>query len=465
MGKMKEESPNNDLPQLPTGTVTFLFTDIQGSTPRWEQEPEQMAAALHIHNAILRKAIEANGGVIFKFVGDEFQAAFPTASQALQAAVEAQLELEAAAWNEVGPLKVRMGLHTGEALLDPGGDEYAVSHTKNRAGRVRSAAYGGQILLSEETADLLKRKLPEGAMLKDMGEHRLKGLNLPEHLYQVCIGELPQDFPALETAITRPNNLPVKMTSFIGREKEVNTVQSLLKGHRLVTLTGAGGSWHFGRGFLCSQRVWFFHPQELGFCSLGGGHHHGAAGSLVYQRAVHGSESASGIFPTLLALLASIFPVGVVGGGHSLETHTPRLAGRHGIYLLLHEWCIFYQPHHHPRRADLRACAAPALGGNDWLGSRLSRHIAQAQGMAARDRLVGRRRRAGSGHSAGCGDCPAIRQVLPLCPGTHCLPDFAVAPGLARCLAENDRGRGVNRALKSVTILGDIPLLNLFQEG
>lgn len=226
---------------LPTGTVTFLFTDIQGSTPLWEREPEKMAQALQIHNAALRQAFEANGGVVFKTVGDAFQAAFPTAPQALKAAIEGQRALQSAPWNELGPLKVRMGLHTGEAQLDPGGDEYAVSHTKNRIGRIHSVAFGGQILLSQETADLVRRILPEGVSLKDLGEHRLKGMEWHEHLYQVYAPDLLQDFPPLATAITHPNNLPVQLSSFIGREKEIAAVIELLAKHRLVTLTGSGG--------------------------------------------------------------------------------------------------------------------------------------------------------------------------------------------------------------------------------
>jgi class 3 adenylate cyclase len=163
--------PSDAVLQLPTGTVTFLFTDIQGSTPFWERAPEQMAQALQIHNAALRKAIEAHGGAVFKTVGDAFQAAFATAPQALRAAIEGQRALQSAPWNELGELKVRMGLHTGEAGLDPGGDEYAVSHTKNRIGRIHSVAHGGQILLSQETADLVRRTLPEEVGLKDLGEH------------------------------------------------------------------------------------------------------------------------------------------------------------------------------------------------------------------------------------------------------------------------------------------------------
>ena len=114
----------------PTGTVTFLFSDIEGSTPLWEQHPEQMAVALQIHNAALRQAIESNGGVVFKIVGDAFQAAFATALQALKASIQGQQILQSASWNELAALKVRMGLHTGEAELDPDGDEYSISHTK-----------------------------------------------------------------------------------------------------------------------------------------------------------------------------------------------------------------------------------------------------------------------------------------------------------------------------------------------
>ena len=229
---------------LPTGTITFLFTDIQGSTPLWEREPEKMAAALQVHNAALRRAIESNGGVVFKVVGDAFNAAFSTAPQALKAAIDGQRALESAPWNELGPLKVRMGIHTGEAELDPDGDEYAVSHTKNRVSRIMSAGHGGQILLSEETADLVRRKLPEGVTLKDLGEQRLKGMEWLENLYQVCAPGLPQDFPPLVTAITHPNNLPVELTSFIGRSDEIAHLSNWIAqgSHRLVTLTGSGGT-------------------------------------------------------------------------------------------------------------------------------------------------------------------------------------------------------------------------------
>jgi len=184
---------------LPTGTVTFLFTDIEGSTPLWEREPEKMAAALQTHNAALRKTIEAHSGVIFKTVGDEFQAAFPTASQALRAAIDGQRALVSATWNALGPLKVRMGLHTGKADLDPSGDEYEVSHTKNRVGRIMSAAHGRQVLVSLSTAELLRGNLPSEVTLRDLGEHHLKGLRHPEHIFQVLSPGLPSEFTPLDS--------------------------------------------------------------------------------------------------------------------------------------------------------------------------------------------------------------------------------------------------------------------------
>jgi len=226
---------------LPTGTVTFLFTDIQGSTPLWEQHPQQMAVALQVHNTILRQAIESNGGIVFKTVGDAFQVAFATAPQALKAAIDGQYALQFARWNELGPLHVRMGLHTGEAEIDPGGDEYAVSHTKNRVARIMSAAYGGQVLVSQETKDLVDHQLSPDISLLDLGEHRLKGMSIPEHLFQVCAIGWDAQFPPLASSKERPNNLPRQLNPFIGRENDISQVQALLRSHPMVTLTGSGG--------------------------------------------------------------------------------------------------------------------------------------------------------------------------------------------------------------------------------
>jgi predicted ATPase/class 3 adenylate cyclase len=227
--------------RLPTGTVTFLFTDIEGSTPLWESQPELMEAALQIHNDILFKVIEEHEGRVFKMVGDEFQAAFATAPQALKAAVEIQLGLQNANWNPLGPLKVRMGLHTGEAHLDDIGDEYAVSHTKNRVGRIRSAAHGGQILLSQESADLCDTTLPEGMHLKPLGEFRMKGMSRREALFQVVVPGLAELFPPPATLTEPKHNLPRQLTPFVGREREVEQIKALMKSSSLVTLTGSGG--------------------------------------------------------------------------------------------------------------------------------------------------------------------------------------------------------------------------------
>jgi len=226
---------------LPTGTVTFLFTDMEGSTPRWESQPELMEEALRIHNDILFAAILAHGGKVFKIVGDEFQAAFSTAQQALQAAIDIQFGLQNAGWNELGPLKVRIGLHTGEAHHDDIGDEYAISPTKNRVGRIRSAAHGGQILLSQESADLCETVLPRGVHLNNLGEFRMKGLTRREHLFQVIVPGLPEQFPPLATLADPRHNLPRQLTPFIGREKEIKQVKDLLAGNSMVTLTGSGG--------------------------------------------------------------------------------------------------------------------------------------------------------------------------------------------------------------------------------
>jgi class 3 adenylate cyclase len=254
---------------LPAGTITLLFTDIQGSTPLWERAPEKMAQALQIHNATIRQAIEAHGGVVFKTIGDAFQAAFATAPQALKAAIDGQRALQSAPWNELGPLNVRMGLHTGEAEPDPGGDEYAVSHTKNRIGRIHSVACGGQILLSQETAELVRRTLPDGVTLKDMGEHRLKGMQWLEHLYQVCAPELPSSFPQLATAIIHPmHNLPIQLTSFIGREKEIAQVIDRLGKHRLVTLTGSGGTGKTRLSLKVAEELSGSYPDGIWFVEL-----------------------------------------------------------------------------------------------------------------------------------------------------------------------------------------------------
>jgi class 3 adenylate cyclase len=224
---------------LPSGTVTFLFTDIEGSTPLWEHEPEQMRAALARHHAILRAAIAEQGGHVYKVIGDAFQAAFDVPAQAVAAALAAQRGLAGERWPTSTPIRVRMGLHVGPAEADV--HDYATTHTLNRVARVMSAGYGGQTLLTLAVAELVRERLPAGVTLRDLGRHRLKGLTQLEHLFQVVAPDLPVDFPPLQSLAASLNNLPVQLTSFIGRDTEVAEVKRRLSVSRLVTLTGSGG--------------------------------------------------------------------------------------------------------------------------------------------------------------------------------------------------------------------------------
>jgi len=223
---------------LPSGTVTFLFTDIEGSTKLWEQHPEAMCAALARHDAILKEAIEANNGHVFKTIGDAFCAAFSTASDALSAALTAQRYLQSEAWEGQITLRARIALHTGAAQER---DEDYFGPALNRVARLLSLGHGGQTLLSLATRLLLPDCLPEGAGLKDMGAHRLRDLSNPEQVFQLLHPDLPSEFPPLKSLNALPTNLPAQLTSFIGREKEIQTATRLLAEHRLLTLTGAGG--------------------------------------------------------------------------------------------------------------------------------------------------------------------------------------------------------------------------------
>jgi class 3 adenylate cyclase len=206
---------------LPSGTVTFLFTDIEGSTKLAQGHPDRWESLRERHHTILQSVIESHNGHTFQIIGDAFCAAFHTSKDGVGAAVDIQQKLQYEDWGGT-PIRVRIGLHTGEAELRTT-DEYRGYMTMACVQRVMSVAYGGQILLSNSCADSLHNDLPAEISLRDMKEHRLKGLLNPERLWQVIASDLRQDFPPLQSLTEIPNNLPAQLSTFIGREKEVTT--------------------------------------------------------------------------------------------------------------------------------------------------------------------------------------------------------------------------------------------------
>jgi predicted ATPase/class 3 adenylate cyclase len=223
--------------KLPSGTVTFLFTDLEGSTQLWEKYPGAMKDALAKHDSILRESIELNGGQVVKTTGDGIHGVFEKAIDAVSATLTAQRALQAPICDI--QFRVRMGLHTGEAEMR-GNDYYG--QALNRAARLLSVGHGGQILLSSVTAELAREHLPPDVSLLDLGEHRLRDLIRPEHIFQVAATDLPNEFPILGSLNSLPNNLPPQLTSFIGREREMQEARTLLDSSRLLTLIGPGGT-------------------------------------------------------------------------------------------------------------------------------------------------------------------------------------------------------------------------------
>ncbi len=224
----------------PTGTVTFLFTDIEGSTKLARENPETWEVLRSRHDRILREAIESNNGYVFQIIGDAFCAAFQTAGETLSAVIKSQTDLNRENWGSA-PIKVRMGIHTGKAEIQANG-EYHGYLTLSQVQRLMSAGHGGQVLVSHATQELIRDEMPEAVTLLDMGERHLKDMIRPEHIYQLVIANLPSDFPPIKTLDMRRHNLPAQMTSFIGRENELAEIKQVLNEHRLVTLTGSGGA-------------------------------------------------------------------------------------------------------------------------------------------------------------------------------------------------------------------------------
>jgi predicted ATPase/class 3 adenylate cyclase len=223
---------------LPTGTVTFLFTDIEGSTRLLQALGAGYREVLERHQALIREALAAHGGIEVGTEGDSFFAVFGSATDAVAAASDAQIALAREPWPQERAVRVRMGLHTGEGRL--GADNY-VGMDVHRGARVAAAGHGGQILLSSATRALIEGSLPNGLSLRDLGEHRLKDLEQPERVSQLVIPGLEQEFPGLRSLAT-PGNLPPEVSSFIGRANELAEIGALLAATRLLTLIGPGGT-------------------------------------------------------------------------------------------------------------------------------------------------------------------------------------------------------------------------------
>ncbi|HKW08426.1 MAG TPA: tetratricopeptide repeat protein [Candidatus Dormibacteraeota bacterium] len=224
--------------KLPTGTVTFLFTDIEGSTRLMQELGDKYVQAQVTHHAILREAFRSGDGRELRTEGDSFFCVFESAVDACKSAAQAQREFIRREWPEGKAIRVRIGMHTGEAPLV--GEEY-IGLDVHHAARVAASAHGGQVVISEATRGLVEASLPAGLTIRDLGMHRLKDLSRPERLFQLVIEGAADAFPPLRTLESTPNNLPTQPTSFVGREQDVEEARKLLQHTRLLTLTGPGG--------------------------------------------------------------------------------------------------------------------------------------------------------------------------------------------------------------------------------
>ena len=221
---------------IPTGVVSFLFTDVEGSTRLWDADPDTMAASLELHDAVTRRVVESNGGHVFSTAGDAFAVAFASIDGAVRSATQIQLQLLRADWP--GPrITVRMGIHTGSAE-ERGGDYFGP--VLNRAARIMSAGHGGQILLSSVAGDGFS--LDGAVTLNDLGTHHLKDLAEPEHVFEIRHRDLPVVERPIRTVDVRRHNLPDYLTSFVGRDAQLEELAGLIGTSRLVSLTGVGGT-------------------------------------------------------------------------------------------------------------------------------------------------------------------------------------------------------------------------------
>jgi len=252
---------------LPTGTVTLLFTDIERSTLLLQQLGERYAEMLATCRQLLRTAFQQWNGFEVDTQGDAFFVVFARASDAVSAVVDMQRALARHDWPSGAAVAMRIGLHTGEPTRTAEG---YVGLDVHHAARIMSVGHGGQVLLSQTTRELVKHNLPDEVSLRDLGEHRLKDLQLPGHIYQLIIADLPADFPLLKTLDSRPNNLPVQLTQFIGREKEITAVQYFFQREdaRLMTLTGPGGTGKTRLGLQVAAELSDLFPDGVYFVNL-----------------------------------------------------------------------------------------------------------------------------------------------------------------------------------------------------
>jgi predicted ATPase/class 3 adenylate cyclase len=270
----------------PSGTVTFLFTDIEGSTRLWDEHGSEMKDALAIHDEILRSAIESELGYIFSTQGDAFAAAFHSAGAAARCAIAIQSALDANEWPADTPINVRIGLHVGEAQ-ERDGDYFGPA--VNRTARIMSAGHGGQIL----TSDVVPSLIPQLDVV-DLGRHRLKDLVAPEHIWQVGVPGMRSGFPALRSVDATINNLPVQRTELLGRVEETATVVDLLADHRLVTLTGFGGTGKTRLAVAVAAEVGHRYPRGVFFVDLAPLTDGGRVGVAAAEAAGMSAESLSG---------------------------------------------------------------------------------------------------------------------------------------------------------------------------
>ncbi len=259
------DSPRKNDTGAPSGTVVFLFTDIEGSTQRWDDHRDAMEAAVGHHDSLMAASITSHGGYIFKTIGDAFCAVFPTVPQAVGAALAAQRKIRAEDWSAVGGLRVRMAIHAGHAD-ERNGDYFGP--TVNRVARLLAIAHGEQVLLSGVASDLMIADMPPETSLLNLGSHRLKDLSTPERVYQLVSSELRSQFAPLRSLDVVPNNLPLQLTTFIGREEEVAEIKQTLVRARLVTLVGAGGVGKTRTALQVGADLLETHPDGVWFVDL-----------------------------------------------------------------------------------------------------------------------------------------------------------------------------------------------------